>query len=93
MNIPSLTYSVQAEYLPISSVLIKLGMQGIGQRVDTRGVYKGFNDVYTRIDYRFNGKGRIWLQGSNLLNQDYDTWYGYKAYGLTVVGGVSLAIF
>lgn len=93
MNVPSLTYNLQAEYLPTSNVLIKLGMQGIGRRVDIKGEYKGFNDVFARVDYRLNGKGRIWIQGSNLLNQDYYTWYGYKAYGLTVVGGISLAIF
>jgi hypothetical protein len=100
-NIPSLTYNIAAEYLPISSVLIKLGMQGIGKRYNQilKGKtletvsYSGFNDLYARIDYKFNGKGRIWIQGSNLLNQDYQTWYGYKAFGLTVVGGISLAIF
>jgi outer membrane cobalamin receptor len=76
-------------------------MQGIGKRYNQilKGKtletvsYSGFNDLYARIDYKFNGKGRIWIQGSNLLNQDYQTWYGYKAFGLTVVGGISLAIF
>ncbi len=92
-NIPSLTYNVTAEYLPHSNVLIKIGMQGIGRRNERNGDYRGFNDLFARIDYRFNGKGRIWIQGSNLLNQEYDTWYGYKAFGLTVVGGISLAIF
>lgn len=100
-NIPSLTYNIAAEYLPISSVLIKVGMQGIGKRYNQilngktpeTVSYKGFNDMYARIDYKFNGKGRLWIQGSNLLNQDYFTWYGYKAYGLTIVGGISLAIF
>ncbi len=92
-NIPSLVYNVQAEYSPISSVLIKLGMQGVGKRTDIKGIYDGYNDLFARVDYRFNGKGRLWVQGSNLLNQDYYTWYGYKAYGLTIVGGISLAVF
>ena len=26
-------------------------------------------------------------------NENYQTWYGYRAFGLTVVGGISLAIF
>ena len=92
-NVPSLTYHLQAEYSPISSVLIKIGIQGVGRRNDIKGDYAGYNDLFARIDYKFNGKGRLWIQGSNLLNQDYYTWYGYKAYGLTVVGGISLAVF
>ncbi len=92
-NIPSLTYNLNAEYLPHHNVLIKLGMQGIGRRNERSGDYRGFNDLFARIDYRFGGKGRIWVQGSNLLNQEYDTWYGYRAFGLTVIGGISLAIF
>ena len=50
-------------------------------------------DVFARIDYRFIGKGRIWIQGSNLLNQKYQYWNGYQVWGTTIMGGISLGLF
>ena len=101
---PSFTFNLSAEYSPISTVLIKLGMQGVGTRYNslmtdaitnkfTTLALKNYTDIYARLDYRFSGAGRIWIQGSNLLNQNYQTYYGYKAFGLTVMGGISIALF
>jgi hypothetical protein len=96
-HLPSFTFNLSAEYSPISSVLIKLGMQGIGTRYNSlmgkSVVLDKYTDLYARLDYRFNGAGRIWIQGSNLLNQNYQTYYGYRAFGLTVMGGISIALF
>jgi hypothetical protein len=96
-HMPSFTFSLAAEYSPISTVLIKLGMQGVGTRYNTlmqkSVLLNKYTDLYARLDYRFNGAGRIWIQGSNLLNQNYQTYYGYKAFGLTVMGGISIALF
>jgi hypothetical protein len=96
-HLPSFTFNLSAEYSPISSVLIKLGMQGVGTRynrlLDKSLLLNKYTDLYARLDYRFNGAGRIWIQGSNLLNQNYQTYYGYSAFGLTVMGGISIALF
>jgi hypothetical protein len=97
-HIPSFTFNLSAEYSPISTVLIKLGMQGVGNRYNrllnkTDVVLNKYTDLYARLDYRFSGAGRVWIQGSNLLNQNYDTYNGYKAFGLTVMGGISIALF
>ena len=103
-HLPSFTFNLSAEYSPISTVLIKLGMQGVGTRYNslmtdaitnkfTTLALKNYTDIYARLDYRFSGAGRIWIQGSNLLNQNYQTYYGYKAFGLTVMGGISIALF
>ncbi len=96
-HLPSFTFNLSAEYCPVSSVLIKLGMQGVGTRYNSimnksLPITK-YTDLYARLDYRFNGAGRIWIQGSNLLNQNYQTYYGYNAFGLTVMGGISIALF
>lgn len=96
-HMPSFTFNLAAEYSPVSTVLIKVGMQGVGNRYNSLlnkpVVLNKYTDLYARLDYRFNGAGRVWIQGSNLLNQSYETFYGYKAFGLTVMGGISIALF
>jgi hypothetical protein len=32
---------------------------------------------------------RFWIQGNNLMNMKYQSWYGYNNYRLTVIGGLS----
>jgi hypothetical protein len=96
-HLPSFTFNLSAEYSPLSTVLIKVGMQGVGTRynslMDKSVILNKYADFYARLDYRFNGAGRVWIQGSNLLNQNYQTYYGYNAFGLTVMGGISIALF
>ncbi len=99
-HLPSMTYHVSAEYKPIKELVFKVGLNGMGRRYNQivmnnslkKVEVKGYTDMYARIDYRFMGKGRLWLQGSNLLNQKYQNWYGYNAFGITVMGGLSIGI-
>ena len=78
-HMPSFTFNLAAEYSPVSTVLIKVGMQGVGNRynslLNNPVVLNKYTDLYARLDYRFNGAGRVWIQGSNLLNQSYETFY------------------
>jgi hypothetical protein len=101
-HLPSLMYDVTAHFTPIETVKIKVGLTGMGNRnnqillesnkvkVDPVG---SVLDLHARIDYRFKEKGRIWIQGSNLLNKNYQMWYGMPNYGITVMGGISLGLF
>jgi hypothetical protein len=100
-HLPSLTYGVAGQYYLGKSIEIQCGLDGVSKRrnqviVDGKPQTKempGYMDIHARIDYRLSGKGRIWIQGSNLLNNQYQQWYGYKNYGLTVMGGLSLSLF
>jgi hypothetical protein len=96
-HLPSFTFNLSAEYSPVSTVFIKLGMQGVGTRynilINKSVALDKYTDIFARIDYRIHGFGRVWIQGSNLLNQNYQTYYGYKAFGLTAMGGISIALF
>jgi outer membrane cobalamin receptor len=95
-------YDVSAHFTPIETVKIKVGLTGMGNRnnqillennkvkVDPVG---SVLDLHARLDYRFKEKGRIWIQGSNLLNRNYQMWYGLPNYGITVMGGISLGLF
>ena len=102
LHIPSMEYQAKLSYKPIEDIKIELGAQGIGRRYDhvldnmnrlKETEVEGFMDVFARIDYRFIGKGRIWIQGSNLLNQKYQYWNGYQVWGTTIMGGISLGLF
>ena len=102
LHIPSMEYQAKLSYKPIEDIKIELGAQGVGRRYDQvldnmnrlkETEVEGFMDVFARIDYRFIGKGRIWIQGSNLLNQKYQYWNGYQVWGTTVMGGISLGLF
>jgi len=102
LHIPSMEYSAKLSYKPIDEIKVELGAQGVGRRYDQvlddmnrlkETEVEGFMDVFARIDYRFIGKGRIWIQGSNLLNQKYQYWNGYQVWGTTIMGGISLGLF
>lgn len=100
-HLPGLEYQLKLSYKPLDELKLELGAQGVNRRYDQTMVngildkvdVKGYTDVFARIDYRFIGKGRIWVQGSNLLNQKYMMWNGYPVWGLTVMGGISLGLF
>jgi hypothetical protein len=100
-HLPSMEYQLKLSYKPIEELKIEIGAEGVNRRFDQTLInnvidridVKGYTDVFARIDYRFIGKGRIWLQGSNLLNQKYMMWNGYPVWGLTVMGGISLGLF
>jgi len=100
-HMPSMQYNASLAFRPITSLLIEAGAKGMGRRLNQVRIedklqeteVAGFTDVYARIDYRFSGKGRIWVQGSNLLGKKYENWYGYPVWGLTVMGGISIGLF
>lgn len=100
-NIPNFLYNVNAQYYWGNHLELQLGLDGIGKRFNqiyVKGIrvskeIPGFIDLHARLDYRISGKGRIWIQGSNLLNTQYQQWFGYKNYGLCIIGGISLSLF
>ncbi len=100
-HLPGLTYSFDAHYTLGKRLELTAGFDGMSKRknqiyVDnkprTASDIPGFMDVHARMDYRISGKGRVWFQGSNLLNTQYQQWYGYRNYGLTLMGGLAISI-
>ncbi|NDB80978.1 hypothetical protein EB155_14055, partial [archaeon] len=106
-HIPTLTYNANITTTPIESLMIEVGINGTGRRYNqVLAFYENSNEhylksvaidgimnLYTRLDYKFTGKGRIWIQGTNLLNKKYQDFYGFTTYGLSVMGGISLGLF
>ena len=100
-HLPSFSYSSRLTYSLGNSIELTAGFDGVGNRfnrISDGSSFKtvkvpGYFDLFGRADYRVLGKGRIWIQASNILSGQYQQWYGYKNYGLTVMGGLSIALF
>ena len=94
-HMPTETYSVSAAYNLYNKFIFTLGVDGQGKRYarqiggNNNLVMKGFADLNLRVDYRLKGVVRFWVQGSNLINQRYQVWYGYNSYRLNIMGGIS----
>lgn len=94
-NLPDFQYQVSAQYLLKRILVLESGINGMSKRPNKiiNGIKtndaQGFGDLYLRADAIIKNTFRIWVQGSNLLNKTYQYWYGYKNYGLTVMGGLS----
>lgn len=94
-HLPTESYSLSAMYTLRHKWIFALGLDGMGKRYNRQIGgnnnlnMKGFADLNLRIDYKIQNKFRVWIHGSNLINQKYQMWYGYTSYGLTVMGGIS----
>ncbi|MCC7296693.1 MAG: hypothetical protein IT244_00050 [Bacteroidia bacterium] len=94
-HLPTETFSVSAAYNINQRLIFSLGVDGQGKRYakQINGAndlnMKGFADLNLRVDYRLKNIIRFWVQGSNLVNQKYQVWYGYQSYRLNIIGGIS----
>lgn len=94
-HLPTETYSISGAYNLNHKWIFSLGVDGMGKRyaMQINGPknleMKGFADLNARVDYVLKDKIRFWVQGSNLINQKYQVWYGYNSYRLNILGGIS----
>ena len=47
-------------------------------------------DLGGNIEYLLIPRLAVFLQVNNILNQKYQRWYGYEAYGTNIYGGLRL---
>ena len=86
---PSFEANIHADIQPISSVLISFGYQHItrekigNERVDPVG------NLYLGGSYEVFKGISIYARANNLLNKDYQYYWGYPTEGINFVGGVS----
>jgi hypothetical protein len=52
--------------------------------------YKGTTgfDLSTGLEFRITKQFNLWLQVNNILNNKYERWHQYQAYGFNILGGV-----
>lgn len=86
---PSFEANFKVDIRPISSVLINLGYQHItrekigNERVDPVG------NLYLGGSYEVFEGISIYVRANNLLNKDYQYYWGYPTEGINFMGGVS----
>ena len=51
---------------------------------------KSCTDLGGNAEYQIITRLSVFLQVSNLLNDKYERWLGYEAYGLNIYGGLRL---
>ncbi len=98
-HMPNTTYQFNAFYNINNQLLVNLGVEGMGKRFNkilnggaNNIELKPYSDIHLRLDYKVGGKFRIWLLGANLLNQNYETFYLYRNYGITIMGGLAASL-
>jgi outer membrane cobalamin receptor len=94
-HLPNLTYAISAHYNLNRKFVFQVGVDGMSRRYNkvldgpTNLEMKGFADLNCRVDYILKDMVRFWIQGNNLANMKYQTWYGYNNYRLTILGGLA----
>ncbi len=101
-HLPSFTYEGFLRYKVMEQLYVQSSISGMGKRfnriLDENNQLRttevaGFMDLHVRADYSLPNKGRVWIQGSNLLNSGLEQFAGYGGYGLTIMGGIALSLF
>lgn len=72
---PSFHFADAAYYLAENGDLIKLNRKA---------------ELNFEASYRITNNFSVWTQGINLLDKDYQRWYGYDNFGIHFAGGLSL---
>ena len=101
-HLPSFTFQGFVRYKAMDQLYVQTSIAGMGKRfnraLDENGALRtmeipGFMDLQLRADYSLPGKGRVWVQGSNLLQSGLEQFAGYRGYGLNIMGGIAISLF
>lgn len=74
---------------PISPVLINLGYQNISREKVEGAKVDPISNLYVGGSYEFFKGISVYARINNLLNKDYQYYWGYPAEGINFIGGVS----
>jgi hypothetical protein len=77
--------------VPLKDFRIELWTNISGPRYDavTGNDMDGFLLAGTRLEYYVSDQIGLYIKGQNLLDQQYNRWYGYQERPLSVLGGVT----
>lgn len=101
-NLPSFKSSIYGDYQITEKWFAGVDLFFIGSRMDEIDV-QGLNlqnqnqivsldsyfDANVNVGFRLNDELSFFIQGSNLLNNDYQRWVNYKVQGLQVLAGAA----
>jgi len=70
-----------------SDLFVWDGPQYRGKNGDAYKGTTGF-DFSTGLEFRITKQFNLWLQLNNILNNKYERWHQYQAYGFNILGGI-----
>ncbi len=90
---PAVKFGIDFAFSPIKNLTITsdlMVMDGIYALTDNNNSVKlnTIVDLSADIDYQLIERLGIFAKFNNLLNNQYQRWYGYDVYGLNVYGGI-----
>ena len=86
---PAFEADFHVDIHPIPSVLVNLGYQNISREKVEGAKIDPISNLYLGGSYEFFKGISVYARVNNLLNKDYQYYWGYPAEGINFVGGVS----
>ena len=92
---PKVELDADVTVKPIDKLAISLNYHLATDRYTELSGYKvvkldNINELNLTGSYTFNDTFGVFVKATNLLNQEYDLYYGYPAQGISVMGGVNI---
>ena len=69
-----------------------MGISGLYLSTGDSAVTSSYVDLKARVGYSFTDWLQVFVRGTNLLNQTYETMLGFPDPGITVLGGLALSL-
>ena len=86
---PAFEANLHIDVQPISALLLNLGYQHISREKIEGNKVDAVNNLYLSGSYEFFKGISAYARINNLLNQDYQYYWGYPTEGINFIGGVS----
>lgn len=86
---PAFEANLHIDIRPISSVLLSLGYQHVSREKVEESKVDAVNNLYLGGTYEFLKGISVYARINNLLNRDYQYYWGYPTEGINFIGGVS----
>ncbi len=86
---PAFEASLRVDVHPISPLLLSLGYRHISREKVEGGKVDAVSDLYLGGSYEFLKGLSVYARINNLLNRDYQYYWGYPTEGINFIGGVS----
>ena len=88
---PHTKLDINAEVRPIKDLAIRVGYNFTHYTAgDNVGRLDNKNDLYTRVSYQINDRFGAFLQGHNLLDNNYYDYAGYETRGIRCMLGATM---
>lgn len=86
---PAFEADLHIDVHPVSALLLNLGYRHISREKVEGNKVNAVNNLYAGGNYEFFKGISVYARIDNLLNQDYQYYWGYPTEGINFTGGVS----